>query len=315
MAEGNIARHNNRLRVVILNYNRASLTLSCVLSVLGQEYEHIDIVVVDNNSNQEEFNVLRRLLPAGVVLVRADHNLGYAAGNNMGIKLPTLPHPAYVMFMNNDVTLPDVHTCRKLIAALKHDPKRVACSPLVNTMGSGRSPEYQIQVRRLPNFYTMLIAGSWWLRRIPSFRHVAENYIYYDLMPYPLGQEIDCDSINGSCFVARVDFLEEIGYLDEGTFLYEEEIILAHQIRCLQKKASLVTSTVILHEQGATSGQQKGCLRLKLVTKMIQSQIYYSRKYLHCSIIKVGLLVLIRSIDITSKLAYQISRNLLTSCQ
>jgi len=130
-----------------------------------------------------------------------------------------------------------------------------------------------------------------------------------------LGREIDCDSINGSCFVVGSAFLEEIGYLDEGTFLYEEEIILAHQIHTLGKKACLVTSTTVLHEQGATSGQQKGRLRLHLVTQLVRSQIYYCRKYLRCSLMQIGLLILVRSIDIASRLVYQFARESFSLCQ
>ena len=296
-----------RLRIIVLNFNRAEMTADCISNVMQQTYNPKDIIVVDNNSRADEFEKLCQLLPKEVTIIRCSSNLGYAGGNNVGAKLDNgIPHSTYTMILNNDVTLLDSDCCKKLIRALKHDVSRVACSPLVDTVHTDLPPEKQIQVRRIPKFKDTLISGSWWLRRLPWLSSISKWYTYHDARPYPINQEIDCESINGSCFIIRTDFLREIGYFDQGTFLYYEEIILGKQIKDQGKKACFVTSTVVRHDQGTTSGQRRGRVRINTSKEMLRSEVYYCRKYLKASPISIDILICIRIIDFVSKLAFQL---------
>lgn len=299
-----------RLRVIILNYNRASLTRTSVDSVLAQDYEPLDVVVVDNRSEESDYAALQQILPSGVQLLRSSTNSGYSAGNNIGARFTGLPRSDYIAIINNDVVLPDPLTLDKLVTALERNYDRVACSPLVDTIATGLPPEEQIQVRRIPDYATVLVAASWWLRRLPGLRRLSDRYTYRDARPYPHDQEITCESINGSCFVIRTEFLEDIGYLDEGTFLYQEEIILGKQIQDRARTTCLVTSTVILHDQGATSGQRAGQIKLNTSKEMVRSEAYFCRKYLGTPKLGIGLLYLVRTIDISTKLASQVVRRL-----
>jgi GT2 family glycosyltransferase len=289
-------------RVVVLTYNRADLTRSCVKAVLEQEYDPLDVMVVDNHSSQQNYDELTGSLPDGVALIRADSNRGYAAGNNLGARSSVLARPAYVMFLNNDVILQDKHTCGALVAALERDPDRVACSPLVDTPNVlGLPPEATVQVRRIPGFLQLLVAHSWWLRRLPGLRRISDWYTYADSRPYARGTETDCESINGSCFVARDDFLRDIGYLDEGTFLYHEEIVLGRRIQDCGKKACLVTSTAVLHNQGSTTEHGQGRVSFRMLRHMVNSEMHYCRRYLQVPAIALGILACVRGVDILGK--------------
>jgi GT2 family glycosyltransferase len=295
----------DRLRIIILNYNRAKLTLKCLSSVLGQSYPLLDIVVVDNNSRISEYSSLAGNLPPSVILLKTDRNRGYAAGNNVGAEFGGLPEPKYLMILNNDVELPDIYICRKLVQAIVEHDGCVASSPLVDTTTTGAEVTRQNQVRRLPDFWMLLISCSWWLRRIPGCRGIAERYVYSDRIPWARSGVSIVDSINGSCFVIDHAFFKSQGFFDEATFLYEEEIILAHQLRTAKKKACVVGSAVVLHEQGATSGQNRGEVRLKLARHMVQSQIHYVRKYLRRGVLYVWILMVVRLVDIWTKIVLQ----------
>lgn len=298
---------NKRVRIVVLNFNRAAMTAECIAHVMRQTYKPKDVVVVDNNSSEDEFKKLSDLLPQEAIIVRSSSNLGYARGNNLGAKLDRgVPPSSYTMILNNDVILRENDICEKLISALEQNDSRVACSPLVNTVGTNQPPEAQIQVRRIPEFAAVLISSSCWLRRLPFLDRIAKWYTYSDERPYPLDQVIDCESINGSCFTVRNDFLQQIGYLDEGTFLYYEEIILGKQIKDHGKKACLVTSAVVQHNQGATSGHNVRRTRINMTIEMARSEAYYCRKYLKSSRPTIGILLLVRVIDISFKSAYQL---------
>ena len=109
--------------MVILHYNQPEMTARCVAYVGKQTYSPLDIVVVDNASTPENYENLCGLLPPDVTLIRNRANLGYAAGNNVGIRPSGILAPAvYTMILNGDVFLSDPDMLAKLIGALCHDP-------------------------------------------------------------------------------------------------------------------------------------------------------------------------------------------------
>lgn len=296
---------NRRLRVVILNFNRSDLTRHCVQSVLDQQFHgSLDIVVVDNGSSHSEFARLKAVLDPKVALVRSESNLGYAAGNNLGVRTPVFPPPDFLMVVNNDVLLTDKRTCQRLVETLHHS-RAVACSPLVDTAWQGSPAVVQLQVRRVPSFMMVLVSASWWMRRCPGLRRYYESYTYQDARPYRPDELYECDSINGSCFVIRYDYWLRIGGFDEGTFLYYEELILGHQIRSDGLTALLDCAVTVKHEQGATTGLRRQRASLRRLRQQAQSESYYCRRYLGVPSSALKVLSVVRIIDMSSKLGYQ----------
>ncbi|BBB90719.1 MAG TPA: glycosyltransferase family 2 protein [Methylomusa anaerophila] len=291
-----------RLRVVILNYNQPAMTVKCVASLLAQSYQPLDVVVVDNASAPANYEQLKQSLPERVVLIRNAVNAGYAAGNNVGARLSEGLEPAeYTMILNNDVFLPEPAALKNMVTALEKDADRVAVSPLVQLMGTDLDPLTGIQVRRDADFTTCLVVASWWLRRLPGGSRVYDRHVYQDHKPYQPGREYECDSINGCCFIIRTNFLASIGYFDEGTFLYFEEIILGRQIKLAQKKCCLTTAVTVHHFHGATTKQRLGVFRFHMYKEDVKSQVYYCRKYLNAGWLACSLLVFVRAVDFISK--------------
>jgi GT2 family glycosyltransferase len=292
-----------RVRAVVLNYNGAADTLACVASLLCQYHRPMDIVVVDNASSDADFKVLQSGIPQGTLLLRSERNLGYAGGMNLGAKVGDLPRPEFVLFLNNDLLLTDPTTTGALVSAAEGDARRVAVSPLVAAAGVELPVECQVQVRRVPDFWTLIVAGSWWLRRLPGLRRRASRFVYADHRPYHAGAVYECESINGSCFLVRTTFLEEIGFLDEGTFLYLEELVLGWQMRDRDRTAALTAAVHVVHSLGRATGHGGERIRLAMLKEMVRSEIYYCKKYLRSGATAVWLLLLVRTLDITSKMA------------
>ena len=309
MALVNTGDNDERVRVVILHYNQPSMTAKCVAYVDNQTYAPLDVVVVDNASTPENYESLSGLLPPHVTLVRNPANLGYAAGNNVGIRLSgTLAPSVYTMILNGDAYLTEPATLARLIDALRHDRERVAATPLVNTGPSRLLPERQVQVCRASSFLGFLVAYSWWLRMMPFLKGVADHHFYRERMPYALGREYDCDTVHGCCFVIRTEFFESIGWFDEGTFLYFEEMILARQIKESGKKCCLVTSVVVEHVGGAAARKRSLRAAIRTQAASIRSQLYFLRKYLRVGLAGRVLLVIVRIIGFTGKELYEALR-------
>jgi GT2 family glycosyltransferase len=222
---------------------------------------------------------------------------------NVGARTGERPRPDFMLLLNNDLLLPDPGTIGALIAAVEGGAKRVAASPLVASAGLHVPVESQLQVRRVPDFWTLLVAGSWWLRRLPGLRNLASRFVYAEQRPYRQGVVYDCESINGSCFLIRTSFLEELGFLDEGTFLYFEELVLGHQMVERGRIGALTAAVHVVHALGRATGHGGERVRLAMLREMVRSEIYYCKKYLRGGSIAVWLLLLVRTLDIGSKMA------------
>ncbi|RYE53782.1 MAG: glycosyltransferase family 2 protein, partial [Sphingobacteriales bacterium] len=241
------------IRVIILNYNTVELTLQCVDYVLRQNESNFHIVVVDNGSLDECYQEIKLKLPASVNLIRFENNAGFAAGNNRGCgRIENLPDPDYYLFINSDAFLTEPGTIKTLSTALTNQSQAVAISPLVHTTSNSVPVRFQIQVRRILSPGWLVICHSPILRRLPFARQWHHHFIYRDLVPY--SENIyPVESINGAVFMIRSDFLHHIGLLDEGTFLYLEEIVLGEQIRREGRICLLHGGIIVPHIQGATT--------------------------------------------------------------
>ena len=292
-----------RVRAVIVNYNASALAVRCAQSLLVQRNPDLEIVVVDNCSSNDDWRYLQQHLAGAAILHRCATNLGYAGGINAGARLQTDLASKYILVLNSDITLPAGDSIRRLIGALQENPRRVACSPLIRDRDSPTPPQAANQVRRVPDFWTVLVAHSCWLRRTYFGRRLSSRYHYEDRIPFPLGTALDCETINGACFLIDRDFLEQIGYLDARTFLYMEELILGASIRARRLTACLCTAVVADHIQGASTGMHGQRRPLRRELQQIQSELVYLRHYSRTSFLGQGLFALVRAIDLILKAA------------
>lgn len=296
------------MRVVVLNYNRPQLTIRCARSLLQQAGVRVDLVVVDNWSNDAQLRDLRAGLPAGVTLMENPLNLGYSAGNNTGLRAK--PSSAeFALVVNNDTILGNPRTLEQLVSALKGGDRYAACSPLVRDVGCGVAPERSIQVRRIPGFWELLVVSSSVLRRLPGLSRVYQRQVYADKRPFPLDSVVECETINGCCFLIRTDVLEAIGYLDEGTFLYCEELILGLQLRARGLGCALVTHSCVDHEQGASAGRNAAGATMRGMRRRIKSEVYFARKYLHSGVLAALLIRTVGVTDVLLKAVFSVFRS------
>src|SRR5512136_2486548 len=87
--------------VIVLNWNGTDDTLECLSSLALLDYPHCEIIVVDNGSQPSPRQVITREFPL-VTYIETGTNLGYAGGNNVGIRHALAVGHAYVFVLNND---------------------------------------------------------------------------------------------------------------------------------------------------------------------------------------------------------------------
>ena len=93
---------------MVLNWNGRADTLRCLESLAALERSDVEIVCVDNGSADGSPQAIRERFPQ-VVLIEAGENLGYAGGNNLGLRRALQSGACWIVLVNNDATVaPDV---------------------------------------------------------------------------------------------------------------------------------------------------------------------------------------------------------------
>lgn len=121
--------HLPRVAIVILTWNNSIDTLECLDSVGQLAYPHVHIIVVDNGSTDGSVDRIRARYPA-LDLLALDSNLGYAAGNNLGLQRALELQADYILILNNDTLVaPDLLS--RLIELAEASPRIGMLGPLM----------------------------------------------------------------------------------------------------------------------------------------------------------------------------------------
>jgi len=274
---------NLLVRVVILNFNQPHYTIKCIESIREQNYSDIDIVIVDNGSKSNNIQLLENGITEDIILIKTEKNIGYAAGNNIGCKsIQILNEPDFYFILNNDTVLVDSNCISNMILSLTKDQYAAAISPLINTISTSIDVRNQIQVRKILSKNKLFISNGSLLRRTPIGKKIFNSFIYKSYQPFEKKNYI-VDTINGAAFIIKGDIFRKIGLFDEGTFLYNEELILGNQIKNLGMHCLLSGFSEIIHYQGISTKQSGKILKWEMTSFKIDSELYLYKKYYFAS--------------------------------
>jgi len=88
--------------IVLLSFNRFSITEKCIKSLYSINYPRFSIVVVDNNSADNSGEKLKENFPE-ITLLKSKINRGFCGGNNLGIRHCLAAKFDYIMVLNDDI--------------------------------------------------------------------------------------------------------------------------------------------------------------------------------------------------------------------
>jgi len=114
---------------IILCYNGIQLTLDCLQSLYCQDYDNLQVMVVDNGSQDHTTEIIKHKFPQTVILENGE-NLGYAEGNNTGIKFAVQRGADFIFLVNND-TWVSKECISSLVDVFQATPGVGAAGPMV----------------------------------------------------------------------------------------------------------------------------------------------------------------------------------------
>lgn len=244
----------NDLSVIILNYNTKDLLKDCLLSVKKAQASAVayEIIVIDNGSSDNSAEMVEKEFP-WVNLIKSEVNLGYAGGNNLGLKKV---NGRYILFLNSDAQVrPDAF--RKMISFMEGDLKIGACTPKVMLFKGGIDPDCH---RGFPTPLASICYFFGLEKLFPKSRIFGQYHKFYLNLNFP--HEIDAGF--GTFMIVRAQVLKQVGGWDESYFFYGEDLDLFYRIKKAGWKVMFYPEPLAKHHKGASSGLRK---ESKTVTK------------------------------------------------
>ena len=188
--------------IVVLTYNGWQDTRACLQSVFADARANFKVMVVDNGSTDETLDALAREFPQVQVQVNAS-NLGYAEGNNAGLRYAMAHGAEFVVILNNDVIVAR-DWLEHLLNAARANERAALLGPFV----------YHADEKNIIQSAGGLIDANW--RASHRGQNETDNGQFADTARV--------DWLTGCAIMARTAALEKIGLLDASFFMYGEDV-------------------------------------------------------------------------------------------
>ncbi len=244
--------HSPKVTVGLLTYNSEKYLEPCIRSLLAQDYENLEIVVLDNHSMDQTPNIIQRKFPQ-VRLIKSSENLGFARGHNRIIRSTD---GDFYACLNIDMLF-EPNFISELVAAINEKPiygstggklKRWDFEAFKNNSGA-------VQEMGKTNFI-----DSVGLRLLKShrFEDIGQADIDYGLYDH----KKDIFGVSGAAVLLRRKALEDTAftnesgekeYFDEMMFMYKEDVDLAYRLQWAGWKCRYTPLAVGYHDRTASA--------------------------------------------------------------
>ena len=221
------------ISIITINYNGLADTCALIDSIPFND-DSLEVIVIDNASQNDEASIIEQRYPQ-VKVIRSKHNLGFAGGNNLGIKAA---QGKYLFFINNDTIFRhQTSDIRHLITRLESSPKIGMVCPKIR-FAWGDNP--------------IQFAGYTPFSRITMRNHAIgcgepDNGQYDTPHPTPYA--------HGAAMMVKREVIERAGLMPECYFLYYEELDWSMMIRRAGYDIWYEPACTIYHKESQTTGQ------------------------------------------------------------
>ncbi len=249
-----------KISAVVLNWNQPKITIDCLNSLLaakrGKEIV-LEIVLVDNHSNEETIEELKEYLDrarfqkrsrrVSFVLVENKENLGFAEGNNRGIKQALKNGADYIFILNNDTEI-DSACLVSLIEVAQRNPGAGILTPKIY---------YALGFEFYQDRYQKQDLGKviWYAGGQVDWVNVLGRHIGVDEVDRgQFDQEKEVFFATGCAFLARREVFERVGFFDQRFFLYLEDLDFCLRVVKEGFKIIFIPQALVYHKNAASSG-------------------------------------------------------------
>lgn len=256
------------LSVIIVNHNTVEDLRQCLRSIYSAEHDcHYRVWVVDNASTDGSAEMVRREFSQARLLVN-ESNEGFARANNRAIDMS---EGEFVLLLNPDTIVPDRAFDRILDFLLRTPDAGMATAKLVKEDGT-----LDLACRRsFPTPFDGLCRSLGLSDLFPDSRIFAR----YNLRYLDEDEIAEVDAINGAFMMVRREAIDEVGLLDEGYFMYMEDLDWCYRFGEAGWAIHYVPEATVVHLKGRSSRKKATEMIHAFFTSMEQfcTKIYRPR--------------------------------------
>jgi len=250
---------------VVLNYVNHQETIECVDSIRRLPGDNYRIVVVDNGSPNDSYEVLRERFGGDqrISVVQSGRNGGYSFGNNVGIAILGQSGVVDVIIATSDTRIEDANLLEKCAAAKQAGV--AVLGPYIRDPND--APQNPMLAHLSLRYIAALHLGDAWnaLRAVLSrspLRHILKIGVTDSARAERVTEPVDVYMVHGCFLYLSEHYLSQFPLLDEDLFMYGEEDLIAYN--CLRKRLRVVYDPQMrVHHGDAKSTNQTGGFRNK----------------------------------------------------
>lgn len=229
------------MSIITVNYNGLKDTCALIDSITFNE--DMEVIVVDNGSKENEASILQDRYP-NIKVIRNDKNLGFAGGNNLGIKAAK---GKYLFLINNDTVFKEFNL-DVLIKRLESSPKIGMVCPKIRFAWANNPIQF---------------AGYTPLSTI-TIRNKAIGYGEEDKGQYNTPHQTPY--AHGAAMMLKREVLDKVGLMPECYFLYYEELDWSMMMTRAGYEIWYEPASTIYHKESQSTGQNSP-LRTYYITR------------------------------------------------
>ncbi|WP_270738363.1 glycosyltransferase family 2 protein [Coprobacter fastidiosus] len=259
-----------KIPIIILNYNSEEDCRKCVSFLKKQQGVETEIILVDNCSRAENLETLRTLAAEQqCTLLENKENLGYNAGNNIGLRYASEKGYKYALISNPDMEFPQEDYVASVVNKMEENEEIVVCgSDIIDVDDHHQNPMFKDKFFHDVNSIIKVL----FKRKGSDTDGNVDNY----------KDNHYCAKVSGCCFLLRMDFVKEIGFFDDNVFLYCEEAILSRQVEIAGKKMYYIADSQAVHAHiSSTKGNP-----VKRFENWESARMYFIDRYSGYNVIK-----------------------------
>jgi N-acetylglucosaminyl-diphospho-decaprenol L-rhamnosyltransferase len=231
------------LTIVIVSWNVRDLLRRCLASVAAARDQRpsTEVIVVDGASADGSADMVEAEFP-WVRVLRQSENVGFSRGNNLGL---AAAGGRLLLLLNPDTEI--------VGDALTQMVRYLEAHPGVGALGPKLLyPDGRIQSsrRRFPTVATALFESTWLQPIAPQF--LLRRYYVLDRPDDAISQ---VDWVTGACLMVRREAYQAAGPLDEGYFMYSEEMEWQRRIQAAGWHVVYYPEAEVIHHEGKSSEQ------------------------------------------------------------
>ncbi len=286
------------LSIIIVSWNVRDLLRRCLASIQASPGVRLeaageaevspaapsaDVVVVDNASGDASVELVQREFPWARVIANSE-NRGFTAANNQGMAASA---GRYLLLLNPDTELQD-NALAMMLDYLEAHPDVGLLGPQLR-YGGEQAPDgtaatrpagsggIQSSRRRFPTLATAFVESTVLQGLFQDSRSLRDYYV----LDRPDGLTQEVDWVVGAAMMVRRAVVEQVGGLDEGFFMYSEELDWCRRIKAAPApgggtwKVVYLPAARVVHYEGRSSAQAPALKQIQFHA----SKVRYFRKY------------------------------------